>query len=100
MIVGSWSMTDTRGTLVTVFRSDGTFTSTRTLSRKRLFEPGTKSFNGAWTFGQSRLTARVTGTTDRNLLGYSYIGRVQSIGEDTMVVADVTGGLRTFRKLR
>lgn len=100
MIVGSWSTTDSKGGLVAVFRPDGTFTSTRTLSRKRLFEPPTKSFNGAWTFGQSRLTARVTGTTDRNMLGYSFIGRVQSIGEDTMVIADVTGGLRTLRKLR
>ncbi|APW62673.1 TIGR03067 domain-containing protein [Paludisphaera borealis] len=100
MIVGSWSMTDSRGSLVTVFRADGTFSSTRTLSRKRLFEPGSKSFNGAWTFGQSRLTARVSGTTDPNLLGYSYTGRIQSIGEDTMVAADLNGGLRTFRKLR
>ncbi len=100
MIVGSWSTTDSKGGLVTVFRSDGTFTSTRTLARKRLFEPPTKSFNGAWTFGQSNLTARVTGTTDRNMLGYSFIGRVQSIGDETMVVADVTAGLRTFRKLR
>ncbi len=100
MIVGSWSMTDSRGGLVTVFRPDGSFTATRTLTRKRLFEPGTKVLNGAWTFAQSRLTARVSGTTDPNLLGHSYSGRVQSIGEDTMVAADAAGGLRTFRKLR
>lgn len=100
MIVGSWTMTDPKGTLVTVFHADGTFRSTRTLARKRLFEPATKSFSGGWTFADSRLTARVSGTTDPNLLGYSYIGRVQSIGDETMVAADLAGGLRTFRKLR
>ena len=36
MLVGSWSMTDSRGSLVTVFRADGTFSSTRTMTRKRL----------------------------------------------------------------
>lgn len=97
MIVGSWSMTDSQGGLVTVFRPDGTFSSTRTLVRKRLFEPGTKLFNGTWTFDKSRLTARVSGTSNRNMLGYSYVGRIQSIGEDTMVSADLNGGLRTLR---
>jgi uncharacterized protein (TIGR03067 family) len=101
MLVGSWSTTDSRGGLVTVFRPNGTFSATRTLAKKRLFESATKSFNGTWSFGKSHLTARVTGTTDLNMLGYNYDGRVQSIGEETMVASDfTTGGLRTFRKLR
>jgi uncharacterized protein (TIGR03067 family) len=100
MLAGSWSTTDSRGTLVTVFRPDGTFTATRTLAKKRLFEPATKSFDGTWSFNRSRLTARVLGTTDLNMLGYNYSGHVQSIGEETMVAADLNGSLRTFRKLR
>ena len=71
---------------------DGTFPRPGRWRKKRLFEPATKSFNGAWTFGQSRLTAQRTGTTDRNMLGYSYIGRVQSIGERHMVAADSPPG--------
>jgi uncharacterized protein (TIGR03067 family) len=100
MLAGSWSTTDSRGTLVTVFRPDGTFTATRTLAKKRLFEPATRSFDGTWSFNRSRLTARVLGTTDLNMLGYNYSGHVQSIGEETMVAADLNGSLRTFRKLR
>ena len=43
------------------------------------------------------LSARVTGTTDRDMLGYGFFGRVQSIGEDTLVTADNTGKLLTLR---
>ena len=34
------------------------------------------------------------------MLGYGFVGRLQSIGEDTMVTADNTGKLLTLKKLR
>ncbi len=100
MLVGSWSMTDRKGNLVAVFRPDGTFTSTRTFAKRRLFEPDTTTSSGSWVYSQGVLSARVTGTTDRDMLGYGFIGHVQSIGEDAMVTADNSGKLLTLRKLR
>ena len=100
MLVGSWTMTDKKGNFVAVFRPDGTFSSTRTFARRRLFEPDTTTSNGSWVYGQGILSARVTGTTDRDMLGYGFVGRVQSIGEDTLVTADNSGKLLTLRKLR
>ena len=100
LLVGSWSLTDKKGNLVTVFRPDGSFTATRTLSRRRLFEPDVITSSGSWSYGGGVLTARITGTNDRNMLGYGFTGRLQSIGEDTMVTADRTGSLLTLRKLR
>lgn len=100
MLVGSWSMTDKKGNFVAVFRPDGSFTSTRTFAKRRLFEPDTTTSNGSWAYGQSILSARVTGTTDRDMLGYGFVGRLQSIGDDAMVTADNTGKLLTLKKLR
>ncbi len=100
LLVGSWSLTDKKGQLVTVFRPDGSFTATRTLARKKLFEPDSNTSNGSWSYGRGILSARVTGTTDRNILGYSFAGRLQSIGDDAMVTADNTGKLMTLRRIR
>ena len=100
MLVGSWALSDKKGQLVTVFRPDGSFTATRTFSRKKLFEPDSNTSNGSWSYGQGILSARVTGTTDRNILGYGFAGRLQSIGDDALVTADNTGKLMTLRKIR
>jgi uncharacterized protein (TIGR03067 family) len=100
LVVGSWTLNDRKGTLVTVFRPDGTFTATRTYARKRLFEPDTATSSGDWSYGRGYLTARITGTTDRGMLGYSFNGRLQSIGDATMVATDPTGQLQTLRRLR
>jgi uncharacterized protein (TIGR03067 family) len=100
LLVGSWSLTDKKGNFVAVFRPDGTFTSTRTFARRRLFEPDTVTSSGSWTYGHGVLSARVTGTTDRNMLGYGFAGRLQSIGDDAMVTADNSGQLLTLRKVR
>jgi uncharacterized protein (TIGR03067 family) len=100
MLVGSWSMTDKKGQFVAVFRADGTFASTRTFAKRRLFEPDTTVSNGTWVYGQGILSARVAGTTDRDLLGYGFVGHLQSIGEDSMVTTDNTGKLLTLKKLR
>ncbi len=100
LLVGSWSMTDKKGNFVAVFRSDGTFSSTRTFAKKRLFEDDTVTSNGQWSYGRGILSARVTGTTDRNMLGYGFAGRLQSIGDDAMVTADNTGKLLTLKKVR
>ncbi|MFO0889585.1 MAG: TIGR03067 domain-containing protein [Isosphaeraceae bacterium] len=100
LLVGSWSMTDKKGTFVAVFRPDGSFTSTRTMAKKRLFEDDTITSNGTWTYGHSILSARVTGTTDRNMLGYGFAGRLQSIGDDAMVTSDNTGKLLTLKRVR
>jgi len=100
LLVGSWSMTDKKGNFVAVFRPDGSFTSTRTFAKRRLFEPDTTTSNGSWVYGQGILSARVTGTTDRDMLGYGFVGRLQSIGDDAMVTADNTGKLLTLKKVR
>ena len=85
---------------MTVLRPDGSFTATRTFARRKLFEPDLVTSSGTWVYGGGVLSARITGTTDRNMLGYGFYGRLQSIGEDTMVAGDNTGKLLTLRKLR
>jgi uncharacterized protein (TIGR03067 family) len=100
LVLGSWTLSDRKGTLVTVFRPDGTFTATRTLARKRLFEPDTTTSSGNWSYGHGYLTARVTSTTERSMLGYAFSGRLQSIGDTAMVATDATGQLQTLRRLR
>ena len=85
---------------MTVFRPDGTFTATRTFARKKLFEPDTMTSSGSWDYGRGYLTARISGTTERSMLGYTFNGRLQSIGDATMVATDPTGQLQTLRRLR
>ena len=100
LVVGSWALNDKKGTLVTVFRTDGTFTATRTFAKKKLFEPDTMTSSGSWSYGRGYLTARISGTTERSMLGYTFNGRLQSIGDATMVATDPTGQLQTLRRLR
>ncbi len=101
-IAGSWSMTDGRGTLTTVFQPDGLFVATRTWSRisKRLFGPPSDSSSGSWSYRDGQLTAWVSSTTDPRLAGHQVFARVKTIGEDTMVVTDVYGSVKTLKRLR
>ena len=85
------ALNDKKGTLVTVFRTDGTFTATRTYAKKKLFEPDTMTSSGSWSYGRGYLTARISGTTERSMLGYTFNGRLQSIGDATMVATDPDG---------
>ncbi|MDX2036971.1 MAG: TIGR03067 domain-containing protein [Isosphaeraceae bacterium] len=102
MLTGSWTMTDTKGTLTSVFQPDGTFVATRVWSRsgKRLFGPPSDSSNGSWTYGSGILSAWVTTTTDPRIAGHQIRGRVQSVGNDSFVVTDAFGTVKTFRRLR
>lgn len=99
MLVGSWSTTDSRGTLVIVIRPDGTFSGTRTLARPRLFQPGVITSAGSWTYANGVFSANVSSTTDRDMLGYSYVNRLQSISPTSLVMGGGVGPLKTYRKL-
>jgi hypothetical protein len=102
MITGSWASTDPKGNLTVVFQDNSTFVATRVWSKsaKKLFGPASDSANGTWTFANSKLVASVFSTTNRDLAGHSILGRVNSIGDDTMVVTDAFGSVRAFRRLR
>ena len=101
-IVGSWAMTDARGTLTIVFHQGGTFSGTRVYSRsaKTMFGPDSDWAKGEWTFGDGTLQAYVATTTDRNLVNHVVYGHVDSIDNDTMVISDAFGGVKTYRRLR
>jgi uncharacterized protein (TIGR03067 family) len=102
MLKGSWASTDPKGDLTVVFQDNSTFVATRVWSKssRRLFGPASDSSNGTWNFAGNMLTASVRSTTDRKMAGHTVYGRVNSIGEDTMVVTDAFGSVRTFRRLR
>jgi uncharacterized protein (TIGR03067 family) len=102
LLGGSWASTDPKGNLTVVFQDNSTFVATRVWSKgsRRLFGPASDSSNGTWNFSGNMLTASVRSTTDRNMAGHTVYGRVNSIGEDTMVVTDALGSVRTFRRLR
>jgi uncharacterized protein (TIGR03067 family) len=102
LIAGSWIMNDSKGALTIVFQPAGDFVATRTWARgsKRLFGPASDSSNGNWTYQDSRLSAWVSSTTDPRIVGHRISGRVQTVGDDTMVITDAFGYVKTFRRLR
>ena len=85
-----------------MFRPDGTFTATRKWRSglKRLFEGDTTTSDRRWGYGDGRLDAYVTSTMDPHLVGRYYHFRVQSVGDNTMVLANAFGELRTARRLQ
>lgn len=99
MLAGSWTTTDSRGTIVIVVRPDGSFSSTRTLSRPRLFQPAVVTSGGSWTYANGVFSANISSTTDREMLGYSYVNRLQSISPTSLVMGGGVGPLKTYRKL-
>jgi uncharacterized protein (TIGR03067 family) len=102
MIQGAWSLTDSLGNLTTVFQPDGSFVSTRTWARgrRRLFGPPSDTSNGSWSYQDGLLAAWVTATTDPRVAGHRFDARVRTIAEDTMVVTDAYGSVKTYRRLR
>jgi hypothetical protein len=102
MLVGSWTWTDDKGSITTVLRPDGTFVSTRQWSKamKRLFEGQTSSSSGRWTYSSGLLRANILSSDQRKLAGQTVFGKIQSIGDTTMVAQDASGQLRRYQKLR
>jgi uncharacterized protein (TIGR03067 family) len=101
-LIGSWSITDRKGTLTFVIRPDGTFTATRSWKRavKRLFEGGNTSSSGRWTYSRGILSSEILRTTDFSMAGNIIYGNIQSIGDNTMVIRSDIGELLTAKKLR
>ena len=93
-------MTDSRGTLTIIFFKDGTFRGSRVYSRsaRTIFGDATDSATGTWGFGQSTLEAYVQATTARDLAGHRVSGHVDEIGDDTMVISDAFGTVKTYRR--
>jgi uncharacterized protein (TIGR03067 family) len=101
-MVGSWTLDDWQGNLTLVFRADGTFVATRTWRSglKRLFEGNTTTSEGRWSYNRGLLDALITSTMDPKLLSRSYNYWVQSVGDNTIVVKNLFGELKTARRLR
>jgi uncharacterized protein (TIGR03067 family) len=101
LIVGSWAMTDARGTLTIAFHQGGTFSGKRVYSKsaRTMFGADDDWAKGDWSFVDSNLDAYVTTTTDRNLVGHRVCGHVDSIDNDTMVISDAFGTVKTYRRL-
>jgi uncharacterized protein (TIGR03067 family) len=99
-IVGSWAMTDSRGTLTMVFFKEGTFRGSRVYSQagRTIFGVAADSASGTWSFGNSTLEAYVQATTASDLAGHHVSGHVDSIGDATMVISDAFGTLKTYRR--
>ena len=89
------------GKLDTGFRADGTFVATRTWksSLKRIFEGDQTTSEGRWSYAGGLLEHMVTSTMDIKLLARNYNFRLQSIGDDTMVVKNLFGELMTAKRL-
>ena len=101
-IDGVWSYNDAKGNLMLVFRSDASFTATRTWKSglKRVFEGDTTTSSGRWSYSGGRLDAYVNSTMDPRLVGRTYHFRLQSVGDNTMVLANSFGELRTARRIQ
>lgn len=101
-LVGSWSITDTKGTLVTVLEPDGVFVATRTWARasKRLFYGQTTTSRGRWTYAKGWVRVDIYSSNDPFMAGRSYYQHVDSIGDATLVGETALGQLVSWRKLR
>ena len=56
------------------------------------------SASGTWSFGNSTLEVYVQATTARDLAGHLASGHVDSIGDDTMVISDAFGTVKTYHR--
>lgn len=101
-LVGSWTVTDHKGTLVTVLEPDGVFVATRTWARpsQRLFHGQTTTSRGRWTYSKGWVRADIFSSNDPMQVGRSYYQHVDSIGATTMVGESTLGQLTSWRKLR
>jgi uncharacterized protein (TIGR03067 family) len=101
-IVGAWSHNDSKGNLALVFHADGSFIVTRTWKSglKKIFEGDKTTSQGRWTYQGGLLDLFVTDTMDLRLLARKYDFYLQSIGDNTMVVKDLFGELKTAQRLR
>ncbi|WP_422924292.1 TIGR03067 domain-containing protein [Singulisphaera sp. PoT] len=101
-LVGSWVYYDTKGRLTIVLQADGNFVATRTWSKglKRLFEGDTTTSMGHWSYQNGILDARVSSTQDPRLLNRLYSMWLQSVGDDTLVIKNIFGQLKTAQRLR
>ena len=68
-------------------------------SAKTMFGPAADWAKENWSFGDGALEPTVTTTTDRNLVGRSVCGQVDSIDNDTMVISDFFVNAKTYRRL-
>lgn len=100
LIAGRWVLADANGQLNLNFRSDGTFVAQRSWSRQArgLLGSKTDTSEGRWMFQNSRLSAQVTRTTDKNVAGTLFGVHVVSIGPERMVTTDGVGISRTLVK--
>lgn len=101
-LVGSWSITDHKGTLVTVLEPDGSFVATRTWARpsQRLFHGQTTTSRGRWTYAKSWVRVDLFSSNDPLQVGRSYYQHVDTIGSSTLVGETMLGQLVSWRKLR
>jgi uncharacterized protein (TIGR03067 family) len=102
LFVGAWSCDDSKGNLTLVFRADGTFVATRTWKNglKKIFEGDTTTSEGRWSYGGGLLDAFITSTMDPRLLARNYNFWLQSIGDNSLVLKNLFGELKTARRLR
>lgn len=100
LIAGRWVLIDANGQLNLNFRPDGTFIAQRSWSRQArgLLGPKSDTSEGRWMFQNSRLSAQVTTTTDRNVAGTLFGAHIVSIGLERMVTTDGLGISRTLVK--
>ncbi|WZP00908.1 TIGR03067 domain-containing protein [Isosphaeraceae bacterium EP7] len=101
-LIGSWKITDRKGTLTFVIRPDGSFTATRAWRQamKRLFQGGDTTSSGRWSYTRGILTAEILRTTDFSLAGHVLYNTIHSIGDSSMVMRSDMGELVTATKLR
>lgn len=102
MLVGSWTVTDSKGTLVTVLEPDGRFVSTRNWSRatKRLFFGKTTTSSGRWTYANGWVRVDIYSSNDPFMAGRSYYQHVDTIGPSSLVGETMLGQLVSWNKLQ
>jgi uncharacterized protein (TIGR03067 family) len=100
MIAGRWVLIDANGQLNLNFRDDGTFVAQRSWAKgaRGLLGPKSDTSEGRWMFQNSRLSAQVAKTTNKDVAGTLFGVHVVSIGPERMVTTDGLGVSRTLVK--
>jgi uncharacterized protein (TIGR03067 family) len=103
MLIGSWKLKDSAGSLYIAFNPDGTFSTVREYQQLRLFH---KSFvqtpisSGKWSVKNGNLTAHVTTSVRIERVNQLFSFAIRSISGRDMIFVDQLGRIGSAVKVR
>lgn len=101
MLVGTWTHTDSRGSVMAQYNDNGTFKTTRRWNTTSdHFVSGPTTSVGTWYYEGGYVTTHVGASTDPKMVGQALRRRVHSVGEQSVTVIDTLGRIVQDTRVR